>query len=504
MYLQILVIFVLYVTGVLFLALFYPKISLNFIAVLGLYFGSLINTFIGIVLGLLNCFSELIWYIYGLLILVLILLIYLRRKRWVGVSWRSIFLPFSFMLILFALGYLFIGIDFQLLTSSTSLPYIIQSSHVYNYRTISLPGGGYDFRSQYGISEILIHALAQFFDLPALSLWHPFLWISQYAFFFMIVLEYSKEMERDNNRRRYGLIIGSLILIWTATTPMNWMQSFYIHVHLFSSFSFLIFVYFFWKQVIAKKKQNIFILLSSLAICAYGLSRVEAPIMILIIMALALISYQFSRAEYRLFFYPPTALMIFWLSFIFFAYRGTSTQYWSDKRLMAAIVLYVAVVVFLIVNVKFKIIKKIITDWIRKFAYLIYLFISVLLAVMNPERFLQTIRSVLHNMFGAIGAIGICPWGFYWLEVVVLILFLLARNRPWQKTGEQDGGYFLWINTILLYLALIVILGFFREVPYTGIRWGDSASRMLTHISPVINLLLFFKLAETFNSKSSQ
>jgi hypothetical protein len=244
-------------------------------------------------------------------------------------------------------------------------------------------------------------------------------------------------------------------------------------------------------------------LISSLALCGYGLSRVEAPIMILIIMALALIAIRFSRAEYRLFFYPPTVLMIFWLLFIFIAYQGTSTQYWSDDRLLAAIVLYAAVAVFLLVNDRLEIIRKIKTDWIRKNTRLVYIIIPVLLAALNLERFLQTVRSVLHNMFGAVGAIGICPWGFYWLEGILLTLFLQAMNRPWQKAREQDG-YFLWINMILSYLALIVILGFFREAPYTGIRWGDSASRMLTHISPMINLLLFFKFAEAFNLKSSQ
>ena len=496
MYLQLPIIIVLYITGALFLALFYPRLSLNYIAVLGLYFGGLFNTLFGIILGLAGCFSELIWFIYGFVILVLLLLHYLGRKRWTNVSWGSILAPFSFMFILFMIEYLFLGHDFNILTSSASLPYIIDASHVYNYKTITLAGAGYDFRSQYGISEILIHALAQFFDLPALSLWHPFLWISQYAFFFMIVVEHSKEMAHDKRSRIYSLIIGVLILIWTATIPMNWMQSFYIHVHLFSSFSFLIFVYFFWKQVVTNKKQNIFILLSSLAICGYGLSRVESPMMILILIAIALIAYKFSVAEYRLFFYPQIILMICWLFFLLIGYQGTSTPFWSDSHLIMAIVSYIFLLILLIINGSFNIIGKINFNWISEHLFIFYLFGSLLLAILNFGKFVETIQSILNIMFGKLDGIGLCPWDMYWIVVTILTILLLAKNKPWAEKRETNNGYFFWRNTIISYILLIIILGFFRVEPYEGSRWGDSASRMLTHVSPLVSLLLFLKIAD--------
>lgn len=492
---QIILLSVLYVIGVLFIALFYPKISIGLIASSGLFWGGLINTFAGIILGLLGSYSGWIWIVLGIIFIILVSLHFRTKTRWKNISWGSILIPFATMFILFSFGYLFFGRSYQILTSSASLPYIIVGSHIYHYDTIFLPGAGYDFRSQYGISEALIHALGGFIHTPAISLWHPFLWISQYAFFFTAILEFSKKI---GVKKQIATIIGLLALVWTATSPMNWMQSFYIHVHLFSSFSIMICIYFFWKMTNSQTEETELALLSSLALCGYGLSRVESPIMVLIILVTFFVSHKFQTKEYRLIFYPPILLEIGWLNFLLFAYKNTTTQYWSDSRLLLAIGVYSFLFVIILLNDFFKIERRI--KWIKNHLYLMFLLVPIVLSILDYRRSIQTTQSVLNNMFGTLQQPGSGSWGLYWIEAVILVVLLLANRRPWTKTGLKKRNFVLFGNIIIGYLILILVLGFFRAEPYTGIRWGDSASRMLSHISPLLGLSISLVILEIFQS----
>ena len=255
------------------------------------------------------------------------------------------------VLVGFLAVFLIFGTQPKIITSSASLPVVVMGSRIYNFGTIYLPGEGYDFRSVFGIGESLIHSLAGFINLPLMSLWHPFLWVSQYLFIFFAILEFTKQMQV---RKMIGLAVGMVIVVWTATSPMNWLHLFYIHVHLFSSFAFIIFVYFFWQMTISKSNEPGLALICALALMGYALSRVESPIMIFAICGVTLITHRFEKLEYRIFYYPLILLEIIWLGFLFIAYRGTDTQYWSDDRLIMAMIGYLLLLITLLINQSFR------------------------------------------------------------------------------------------------------------------------------------------------------
>lgn len=482
---QIIILSILYILGVLFAALFYPKISINLILSMGLFWGGLINTLMGILLGYFGWFKDGIWVSFAIIFIILVYINLRRKSVWENTTKSSVIKSVFIMLSFFLFAYLFFGEKFKVLTSSASFPYYILGSRIYNYGTIKIPGAGYDFRSQYGISEAMIHALGNFADLPIISLWHPFLWVSQYIFLFYLIIEFSTELKV---KKIIAIVIGSLSTIWTATSPMDWLNSYYIHVHLFSSFALLISFSFFWRMSISSKNEVELALLSSLSLCGYGFSRVESPIFMLLVLGIYYINRNFSKAEYHSIFYPPLLSNIIWLVFLFLAYRHTNTQYWQDNRLLIIIGLYLLVSLFFVVNDHFHIKLKL--DWIRDHFCFILLLVPLILFLIDNQRFIQTLDSVLKNMFGPLQNPGFGSWGFYWIQVLIFLIFMFTRKKVNQsyKVKSKEIGFGLFKDVILAYLDLILLLGFFREEPYTGIRWGDSASRMLTHISPLIGL----------------
>jgi len=494
MILQFSVLIFLYIMGVLWAALFYPKISPNLIASSGLFWGGLINTILGILLGLMHLYSEIILFVLCLFTILLVIIHIRTRKRWVKVSLSSLLTPIAFMFTLFIIALLIIGNEFRLITTSASLPYIIYGSHVNHYGTIFFPGAGYDFRSNYGISEVMIHALSGFINLPAISLWHPFLWISQYAFLFAAILEFSKENAVNKN---IAMIIGSLTLLWTATSPMNWMQSYYIHVHLFSSFSILISVFFLWRIANSTKEEAEYAIFSSFALCGFGFSRVESPIFIFILLLITFFNQKFFTKEYCSFFYPPIILQIGWLIYLFFAYQGTDTQYWTDSRLLITIGTYFLFLIFLMVNKSFEL--KINKQWINKYISLVIIAVPFMLFAFDPSKSHHNLQIVLNNMFGTLQKPGFGPWGFYWFEAV-LLLFILLKWNPWKTDTQIKRNFGIIIIILISYFVLILVLGFFREDPYSRIRWGDSATRMLTHISPTFGLLIGICYLDLFSN----
>ena len=118
---------------------------------------------------------------------------------------------------------------------------------------------------------------------------------------------------------------------------------------------------------------------------------------------------------------------------------------------------------------------------------------------MDSSRAFQTIESVLGNMFGPLNKIGYGSWDLFWIGALIISIFLLAFLRPWKKSGESSLQMDFFINFITTYLVLIVLLGFLRTEPYTGIRWGDSASRMLSHLAPLVGLLLGMEFVHALN-----
>ena len=299
---QILILLFLYLLGTAFIFLFFPTIPYYLCITSGLFWGALLNVFAGILLGLLGVYSWVLWFLLVMVFLLIMVNHFREKEKWKSAPWRKIAALFGMMAALFGITLMILGGKHHFLASTDSLYYIVFSSHIHNYGSIVLPGSGDFFRSFYGVSEAMMHALAGFVSQPFLSLWHPFLFVSLYAFFIALFYDATRQLEIKN----FSLYIaGFACAVWTATASMNWLNSFYIHIHLFAAFCFLACLYFYRKAVSAEGEAQIFGFLGSLALCGYGLSRSESPVVILLFMALIMGAKKYSQREISVIFYPP-------------------------------------------------------------------------------------------------------------------------------------------------------------------------------------------------------
>lgn len=95
----------------------------------------------------------------------------------------------------------------------------------------------------------------------------------------------------------------------------------------------------------------------------------------------------------------------------------------------------------------------------------------VAVTLKRPEHMARCMETMGQNIFSD------GRWGASW--AILLILIAVAFGLP--RFHRQDW----WTVGAGVYLAMIYVLGVFREQPYR-IGWGDSANRLLTTVVPVL------------------
>jgi len=116
--------------------------------------------------------------------------------------------------------------------------------------------------------------------------------------------------------------------------------------------------------------------------------------------------------------------------------------------------------------------------------------VPIFLYALNPDKLSVNLSAMLENTLGSIQAPGQSVWNFFWVTALIAIISILAGRRPWENSKKPGQRYSLAVNFSLGYLITILVLGFIRAVPYDGTCWGDSASRMIAHIAPLIGVLI--------------
>jgi hypothetical protein len=124
------------------------------------------------------------------------------------------------------------------------------------------------------------------------------------------------------------------------------------------------------------------------------------------------------------------------------------------------------------------------------------LIIPLVLAVVNLPRLLINFSAMLTSMFGTFQQLGGGVWNFHFWAAGFALVSILAISRPWLKPPYLSRNYTFGVQFMLSYWMIILVLGFIRQVAYDGSRWGDSASRMITHLAPLMALLIGIWLVE--------
>ena len=477
---QILILLFIYLFGTAFIFLFYPTVPYYLCITSGLFWGALLYVFAGILLGLLGIYSWILWFLLVMVFILITVTQFRRKENWKSAPWRKFLTLFGMMAAVYGITLIILGGKHHFLASTDSLNYIVYASHIHNYGSIVLPGAGFFFRSNYGISETLMHALAGFLSQPVITLWHPFLFATLYAFFIALFYDATRQLKI----RKIALYIsGFVCAVWSATASMNWLNSFYIHVHLFAAFCILACLYFYQKAVSAESEGHIFGFLGSLALCGYGLSRSESPIVILVFMALMMGAKKYSQREITAIFYPPIVLVTGWLAFLFFAYRFTATPFWSDERLLFALSTYIILLIFVVVWKKLNI--NMLKWRVFSIASIAIMLFPIVLFLVDYPKTKRVFIEVLRLFFGTIKNPGFGVWNFHMIGMGILLLWVVAIQKPWRKNQTRNKVQ-ITERMIFGYVVAILFFGFVRTSGYSSSRWGDSGSRMISQIAPSI------------------
>jgi len=497
---EITILVFLWFLGFLFTILLYPRIPYYLCITSGLFWGAIIYIVEAIILGLVGLYSVLIWFILGATFLALLVSHILRRQSVRTFPWmKSLKIAFA-VIALSVILVVFLGGKQAFMGTTDSLSYIVFSTHFFNSGSLIIPGGGFFFHGHYGVSEMLINALGGFISKPMLTLWHPALFISLYTSLTGMV--YESAINFGLNRKK-AFSVSLAIAIWAGTASMNWVNSFYLHIHLFASYCLTFVFYYAWKAVSTDRESGIELFLVSLAIGAYGLSRSESPVAIFIFLALIAFSKKFSRKERYVLFPLSMVIVSGWMLFLLLAYPGTENNFWPDSRIILALIAYVLFGIFILFWETLKISKyrKVLGKTV---SYGIF-FIPLILFFISPDSVLENIYAIFTHFFGFGRYIGLGSWVFHMPGIILILLASFSYLKTNKGDSEIRDRYQLPIKLISAYIILLIFLGFMRMYQsggsFTPGRWGDSASRMITHIAPSIAFFTSLIVSEIFAQK---
>lgn len=330
--------------------------------------------------------------------------------------------------------------------------------------------------SDYGYFVGLIFAGASFFKfdyvytyMPIISIWFAlsFGWLLYKA------------------QRKYlaplwaGLFSVLAVLIY-ASTYFIIFQSFYVHANLTASVYFTLAVVSLWFYITDKKV--VWLVLETLFLVSFALSRTEGPLFALLILLVTISSKEVSYKRAVGCITAFTLLMAFWnyklLSVSGFVFENAAS---TPERIWFVIT---AVTVFWV----FALFSG--SSWVTRIKSNLPLMMHYILALwalfftFSSESVVAQVhfRDILYALF-VTGS-----WEGTWLLVIVLAGYSLVL-KPFKSES-------LYVNIIIHYLASLYIIKY--KIGECSLSNVASINRMLLHIFPTIIFYLFLKYAYNF------
>jgi hypothetical protein len=253
-------------------------------------------------------------------------------------------------------------------------------------------------------------------------------------------------------------------------------QVFYIHnslisaVYLFTGFSS------FWLAV--KEEKESWMVLGTLGMLGFSLTRTEAPIFALIFLLLLLSTDRIPYRTYLRTIMPYLSYITLWYVYLL-TQMGMGTKILDPEKTLVIIGALIACgILFLLSELTW--VKRFLLPYLPQIMLASLLVLLVLMAIQKPEHMKGSLYVILLN------TLRYGRWGLTWLVFSQLLLVsILGPRLPWEK---------LFFYGIASFFILLLAIVYFRN-PYR-IGWYDSANRMLTHILPIVILYVLLKAAQ--------
>jgi hypothetical protein len=247
---------------------------------------------------------------------------------------------------------------------------------------------------------------------------------------------------------------------------------FYIHSNLPATAYLVVALYAYWYFL--RNEAVEWLILGSLAITAFGFTRIEGVLYVLVFLLLVM---SLKRHDYKwllAIILPYTTVSILWYLYL---YAVVNESGLLSQTNILVILLALLSCVFLGIASRLSWVSSLLT-------YMPYIIIGglcvglVLSFALKPEHMLTSTTNVLRNLAD------INSWGWSWIVIAALLPIFLDRD-------EQQPENRLLIYGVACYILLVILLGFARN-PYRLSAY-DSANRLLLHVQPIFFLYFAIK-----------
>lgn len=317
--------------------------------------------------------------------------------------------------------------------------------------------------ASWGVFVPVVHSASVMLGVDFLyALWPTMAVVFAVTFLYMCVAC----LRSMNVGRVWAGLIAMSSTLFMATTYFIVFQSFYVHNNFPSAMYLFVAVGCMWLGM--TRPESGWLALSMASFFGFILLRTEAPLYYAVFAAPMLWSPTVTRRVRLACFVPIFVLTLAWYVRLV-ALIGPGSDILSPGKawgLMAIMAAFTAVAALPDRPTVRRVMALI--PWVMLYGSMI---LVVGFTLKRPEHMRHCLDAMGENLFRT------GRWGASW--GVLAVLTVLALGLP--RLDRQD----CWTVGTATFLAMVYILGLFREHPYR-VGWGDSANRLVTQCVPIL------------------
>jgi hypothetical protein len=461
---------VLYLIGGLFGLLFKKRLSISYICATGFLWGTLI-----FVIGTITILSLSIPYtkttleILGTSMLVLLVGLNWKRQTW-RLSKHEWLVVVVITIFFISEAILFDIFNFTIVTNDSifliNMARKMAAGNIISWLFAS--------PKDYGIFIPAIQSSSRMWGLDYFPALEPIFALVFLLIFFFFCHRLTRESVASTSQRVILTIFTSLILF---STPLIFLNIFYIHTNLSAAAFFFSAVCSFWLGIRENSKPLLFLGLISLL--GFSLCRPEGPLFALTFLVILFSQKQISYRRRIILGIPYAISMILWHWMINRMVTITNAEMMSPSVLSLYISFFIVFIVWVVAS-------KI--PWIeRHILPHSHVWVLAILAVGLFTAFIIKRADMTVNLQNsALNLFGMGWWGTTGLLIIAYLIFSISRPPI---PNER-----LFSATILAFFFLTLLLGALREPYHVG--WTDSANRMFFHVIPIALIYILLKFCQ--------
>jgi hypothetical protein len=320
--------------------------------------------------------------------------------------------------------------------------------------------------SKWGPLVPFIHSITNLLDQKLYWQYQPVLSLDLVAIVFYTVYT----IIREQKSILQSFVAATVLVSLMALSNIFVFHVFYIHVNIISALYMYLFVFALVKM--QQQPGRAYELLAQLSLIAFSLTRIEAPLFVIVILLVTSFWQGWSYVNRLKLIIPFVVLFVAWYARVYFILPEV-----PDLLTKGLVIVVISVLVgfglFAVVS-GLKVLDLIVKR--TPFMTLIVLVLaSIMFTIIKPEHMLSSLESIVRNILVD------GNWGLTWY-----VIFFLATELYFARRDATERHWMFMV--LVTYILLIYNLAYFTTSYHTG--EFDSANRLVLQALPLVCLYL--------------